>query len=102
MMASIKSEIGQILHDRHTRGEQLTTTEQSNLAAWYAQIDAEEMALLQRNDATGLPLTEKIEGMSGVLEQLQKTVTRIEYLTVQNANLRQEILHLSRMAPPPQ
>jgi hypothetical protein len=95
-MASIKSEIGQLLHDRQTRGEHLTATEQSDLDSWYAQTDAEEMALLQKNYAIGLSSTEKIEGMSGVLEQLQKTVARIENLTVQNANLRQEISHLQQ------
>jgi hypothetical protein len=42
----IPDEIGQKLHDRATRGENLTVEEQELLQRWYAHHDQEEMVQL--------------------------------------------------------
>jgi len=45
----ISDELGMELHDRYTLDEPLTSQEQTQLEAWYAQQDSAEAALLEQN-----------------------------------------------------
>jgi hypothetical protein len=92
----IPDEIGQKLHDRATRGEALTTEEQELLRRWYAHHDQDEMAQLNAAPApSGLAdLQSRVQQATAlVVVQAQ----RIEALTAENAELRQEIASLQRL-----
>jgi hypothetical protein len=89
----IPDEIGQRLHDRATRGETLTTEEQEQLRRWYADHDQEEMALLN-----AAPAPSRLADLQAHVQQPTAQVVvqaqRIEALTAENAQLRQEIASL--------
>jgi len=92
----IPDEIGQKLHDRATRGENLTTEEQDLLRRWYDHHDKEEMVQL---NAAPVP-----SGLSDLQTRVQQATTqvvaqaqRIEAITAENAQLRQEIASLQRL-----
>jgi hypothetical protein len=92
----IPDEIGQKLHDRATRGEALTAEEQDLLQHWYARLDQEETAQLSAAPAPSrlADLQSRVQqATSQVVEQAQ----RIERLTAENAQLRQEIVALQRL-----
>jgi hypothetical protein len=92
----IPDEIGQKLHDRMTRGETLTAEEQEVLGRWYAQHDQEEMSQL---NAAPVPsrLAELQSRVQQVTGQVVVQAQRIEALTAENAQLRQEIASLQRL-----
>jgi hypothetical protein len=92
----IPDEVGQRLHDRATRGQMLTTEEQEQLRRWYAEHDQEEMA--QMNAALGpSQLADLQSHVQGVSAQVVVQAQRIEALTAENAQLRQEIASLQRL-----
>lgn len=86
----IPDEIGQKLHDRSTRGGALTAEEQEQLRHWYARHDQEEMAQL-----SAAPFASRLDDLQSRVQQVTAQVVaqaqRIEALTVENAQLRQEI-----------
>jgi hypothetical protein len=92
----IPDEIGQKLHDRATRGEALTTEEQEQLRRWYAHHDQEEMAQLN-----AAPAPSRLADLQSRVQQATAQVVvqaqRIEALTAENAELRQEIASLQRL-----
>ena len=86
----IPDEIGQRLHDWATRGQTLTTEEQELLRRWYAKLDQEE--LLQLNAAPIPPgLADLQSRVQHASAQVVVQAHRIEAMTAENAQLRQEI-----------
>jgi hypothetical protein len=92
----IPDEIGQKLHDRATRGETLPTEEQEQLRQWYANHDREEMEHL-----TAAPIPSGLADLQTRVRQVTAQVVvqaqRIDSLTAENAQLRQEIATLQRL-----
>jgi capsule polysaccharide export protein KpsE/RkpR len=86
-------EIGQRLHDRATRGETLTPEEEERLRRWYADHDQEEMAQL---NAAPVPseLTDIQARLQHAAAHVVAQAQRIEAMTAENAQLRQEIASL--------
>lgn len=77
------------LHLSKARGEVLTSAEQADLDAWYAEQDqAEALALgLARNASTLEPLKQQVDA---VLERIVTTSRSIQALAAENENLRRE------------
>ena len=77
------------LHLSKARGDVLTSAEQADLDAWYAEQDqAEALALgLARNASTLEPLKQQVDA---VLERIVATSRSIQALAAENENLRQE------------
>lgn len=92
----IPDEIGQKLHDRATRGESLSAEERLQLQRWYAHHDQEEMALFN-----AAPSPSRLAELHAQVQQTTAQVVvqaqNIESLTVENAQLRQEIAALQRL-----
>ena len=92
----IPNELGQKLHDRATRGEALSAEEQDLLQRWYTHLDQEELA--QLNIA---PVPSQLADLQSRVQQATAQVVvqaqRIEALTAENAQLRQEIVSLQRL-----
>ena len=92
----IPDEIGQKLHDRATRGEPLTAEEQALLQNWYTRLDQEEAAQL-----SAAPVPSRLADLQSSVQQATAQVVeqaqRIEALTAENAQLRQEIVSLQRL-----
>lgn len=81
------------LHDKVTRGAELTAEERTRLEAWYAQQDREEAALL--TEAIRQPVTNPLQQEVAVATaQLQAVTQRIAELTNENEKLRREIAAL--------
>jgi hypothetical protein len=97
----ISKEQATVLHDRATRGGQLSAEERQALDLWYDAQDKEEDAVLSaafpRPDAAAT-LNRAIE-VVGVKVQLAED--RIQSLTRENAALRQEIAALQQRLPKP-
>jgi hypothetical protein len=87
---------GQQLHDRATRGEALSDEERAQLQEWYAQLDREESATLNKNvrPASIAALQAQIET---ALAQLATVTQRIQALTSENAELGREIASLQSL-----
>jgi hypothetical protein len=89
-------ELGQKLHDRATRDEALTAEELDLLRQWYAHCDQEEMALLS---AAAVPF--RLDDLQIRVQQATAQVVvqaqRIEALTAENSQLRQEVSELQRL-----
>ena len=89
-------EIGRRLHDRATRGETVAPEEQEQLRRWYTDHDEEEMAQLN-----AAPVPSRLADLQTRVQQATAQVVvqaqRIEALTVENAQLRQEIASLQRL-----
>jgi DNA repair exonuclease SbcCD ATPase subunit len=81
------------LHDRATRDETLSAEELARLREWYARLDREEMATLDK----AFPPTSVAEvhtQIEAALAQLAAVTQRIQALTAENAALRREIVSL--------
>jgi hypothetical protein len=90
---------GAILHDRATRGEVLTESEQALLEDWYREQDEAEAALLAANrpsiGSDAMPTD-----LQTILARIRETTVSIEALHQQNTTLREEIAALQkRLAP---
>lgn len=89
----ISDELGRQLHDRATRGKELTTAEQNQLETWYARQDSVESSLLK--SATAEPdVSELRSQVEVVLTQLTAITQRIQQVTLANEMLRREIAAL--------
>lgn len=86
----ISDDLGQVLHDRSTRGETLSAEEQLLLERWYeAQDKLESQLLALTPDEKALAnLQSQIEG---ALTQLISLTNRIQQVASENELLRQEI-----------
>ena len=83
-------DISRHLHDRATRGEDLTTDEEAQLVAWYAEQD--------RLEADGLVIPDEAPSLSVLklqvdeaISQLRSTARQIEDVAAENDAIRQEI-----------
>ena len=76
------------LHDRATRGETLTESEQRTLNTWYAQQDEVESALLGSSPVASLSTLQA--QVDAALVRLQSVSQRIQILTEENDALRQQ------------
>lgn len=92
----IPDESGQKLHDRATRGEALTAEEREQLGQWYAAHDREEMERLAAAPAPG-GLADLELRVRQATTQVVAQAQRIQALTAENAQLRQEIASLQRL-----
>src|SRR5689334_19876564 len=77
------------LHDRATRGLELSEEEQAALTAWYAQQDQADSALL-----AGKPAYERVEELraqvEAVLSRLRQVTEQIEAQVGENERLRRD------------
>ena len=85
----------QSLHDRATRGESLTDQEQAELQQWYTRLDHRESDVLSRvpPSRTVADLEAQVAAAVG---QLQSVTQRIQKLSADNVEVRQEIVDLQR------
>jgi hypothetical protein len=81
----ISDEMGRQLHDRSTLGEQLTKD------AWYANLDAIESKQLADNADPQINLAKLPTQIEASLNQLTFVTQRIQQISRENDNLRQEI-----------
>ena len=78
------------LHDKASRGLKLSTEEQAQLEAWYADQDEKESALLGPTTSSQR-LTALHAQIETTLAQLQTVTQRIQELTNQNEAVRREV-----------
>ncbi len=84
----MNNELGQHLHDRATRGEELSAEEQERLETWYAELDQAEAADLGSAAAASEDsLSARIEG---TLAEIAKVAQRIQELDRQTRKVEQE------------
>ncbi|HAA33213.1 MAG TPA: hypothetical protein DCE56_42695 [Cyanobacteria bacterium UBA8553] len=89
----ISDELAIQLHDRATRGQELTIGEHKQLEDWYALQDSAESSLLE--SATTEPdVSELRTQVEVVLSQLTAITQRIQQVTLENESLRREIAAL--------
>lgn len=86
--------VEQGLHDRVTRGETLTETEQTALRAWYDAQDAAERISLQA--APTVPPDTLRADVDAALARLQEVTQGLQRLSEENAALRRENAALTR------
>lgn len=90
----VDDELGRQLHDRATRGEELSRENQILLDAWYEAQDRAEMKglnLAATDEAKTIKLQKEIDS---VLIQLRTATKRIQDITRENDVLRQEIARM--------
>ena len=80
----------QQLHDKATRGDVLTATEQATLDTWYERQDAEEMAQFAVSSAPTLVLAPLRAEVSAAIRQLNEIAQRIQAQSDENEKLRQQ------------
>ena len=83
----------QELHDRVTRGESLSCSEQAQLAAWYAEQDQREAELLARPDDLA-PLGVLQAKFDEAISQMRDAARQIEIVVSENEAIRREIAAL--------
>ena len=88
-------EIGRQLHDRSTRGKELTSEKRRLLEEWYEQQDNAESRLLHKDDDLR---TEKIlrTQIDPILIRISTAAEQIHKLTDENRVLRKNIAKLHR------
>jgi peptidoglycan hydrolase CwlO-like protein len=91
----ISDKTGKQLHDRLSRGETLSTTEQAQLTTWYAAQDAAEADLLHQ-PAINTDLGTLQQQVDAASAQLTSVTERIQQVTAENSTLRQEISRLRK------
>ena len=87
----ISDEMGRQLHNRSTLGEQLTNLEKEQLDAWYAKLDAIESKLLGDNADSQITSAKLPTQIEASLNQLKFVTQRIQQISSENDDLRQEI-----------
>jgi len=89
----ISDDLGQVLHDRSTRGETLSAEEQIQLETWYEDQDNLESNILVTTpeENTIANLQSQIEV---ALSQLISITKRIQEVVAENEILRQDIKSL--------
>jgi cobalamin biosynthesis protein CbiG len=93
------------LHDRATRGEELTSEEQKLLEVWYSARDCAEMEALGLATKEGTAPDSLRPQVDSALAQLTIVTGRINTLAKENERLRQENALLRRQVaerPAPQ
>ena len=85
----------QALHDRATRGEQLTADERSQLEAWYLRQDQAENEMLRPTTPTG-STAQLHEQVTAAAAQLEAISQQIRATLAENEHIRHEIALLQR------
>jgi hypothetical protein len=85
----------QHLHNRATRGEQLTTEEQTALNEWYAQQDQAESLILHGSAISG-PVSDLKVQVANAATQLAVVTQHISEVIVENQHLRDEVAALQQ------
>ena len=95
----ITDTLGVQLHDRATRGLQLSTEEQLALAQWYQFQDNQEAEQFASGNKVGslAPIRSEI---AAVTARLREAAVQIDTLTAQNDALQHEIIVLQNQLPP--
>lgn len=85
----------QALHDRATRGEQLTADERAQLEAWYLRQDRDENELLHPTVPAGstVHLHEQVTAAAAQLEAISQ---QIRATLAENEQVRHEIAQLQQ------
>jgi hypothetical protein len=83
------------LHDKATHNIALSTAEQTQLAAWYAQQDQQEDVLLARTPLSPALVALQTQ-VDSVVTQLLATTQRIQGLVAHNDALRRDIATLQQ------
>jgi hypothetical protein len=83
------------LHDRATRGQDLSATERAELDAWYAEQDVAQSALLNGTRAPQ-DLAELRAQVDEAMSRLQIVTRQIAAQTAENERLRQDNTALQR------
>lgn len=86
---------GQALHDKATRGEQLTSEEQRELEQWYAQEDEIEAVVLDVTTRDEADMILQLQ-VYATLDQLQMVTRQIQELLLENDAVRREIAELQQ------
>lgn len=85
----ISNQKGKSLHDKATTGLPLTKEEQSLLAVWYEEQDAQEQSVLKIDKVKQEP--EKLyQQIEKALEQLTLVINRLQEMTADNQTLRKD------------
>ncbi len=87
----ISDEMGRQLHNRSTLGKQITNLEKEQLDAWYAKLDAIENKLLSENADSQISSAKMPDQIEACLNQLTFVTQRIQQISSENDDLRQEI-----------
>lgn len=87
----ISDEMGRQLHNRSALGEPLTNSEKEQLDTWYAKLDAIESKLLSKNTDSQIDITTLQNQLEASLSQLTFVTQRIQQISKENDDLRQEI-----------
>lgn len=95
----VSDEVGLELHERATRGEQLSAEEQAQLEAWYAVQDEAEAALLGPGEVREIDSLEaQVESAAA---QLSSVTARIQQVMAENQALRREVAALRKQLAEP-
>jgi|SRR5579872_2835457 len=87
---------GQELHGRACRGENLSDEERTELAAWYAEMDAEESRILNL-DLPESPTNEELRALLRYhLHELHRAVEGLIQIEETNDALRRQIEELKQ------
>jgi hypothetical protein len=97
----VSDELGLRLHDRDTLGQPLTPYEQEQLADWYAEKDAIEMALFESVAEPLPPLAALQLQVNQASDQLSIGVQRLQQMMLENDVLREEIAGLKQQLTTP-
>ncbi len=87
----ISDEMGKQLHNRSTLGYQLTNKEKEQLEVWYAKLDAIESKLLGDNADSQITSANLPDQIEASLNQLTFVTQRIQQISSENDDLRQQI-----------
>lgn len=94
-MTPVPDDVALDLHDRLTRGQQLTADELAMLEQWYASQDSAESAML--GAATGAETIGRLqEQLNDVLTSIADVSTRIAEIVTENDSIRRENAALRR------
>jgi hypothetical protein len=88
---------GQSLHERAAGGESLSADERAELDAWYASMDAEEDAHLNRGANPELDVEKLRSELQIRLQELEGLVGKSRAMEARNEQLRLEIGHLKQL-----
>jgi hypothetical protein len=89
----VSDDLGRHLHDRATRGETLTASEEAQLTAWYAAQDAAEyVSLALPEDYQSSP--ELRAQITGLMHRITTVAQAVQTLEKENSALRDEIAAL--------
>lgn len=91
----IPDELGKQLHDRATRGQQITVEERNLLAEWYRRLDEEEARQFAEAASASTASVARAE-IDKLLAQLVLSAQRLQVVAAENTKLRQEIEDLRR------